>query len=88
MKNGGWLPGFVPAAEPLLFRQKDPKPFWPWHGPSGALRGSPAPVAGKLAGLKQCPPFFPGPVALLGHATRPGEPHGREGWIPDNECRG
>jgi len=27
------LPGFVPAAEALLFRQKDPKPCWPWCGP-------------------------------------------------------
>ena len=21
-----------PSDEPLLFRQKDPKPCWPWHG--------------------------------------------------------
>jgi hypothetical protein len=32
------LPGFAPAGEVLLFRQKDPKPWWPWRGPSGALR--------------------------------------------------
>ena len=32
------LPGFGPAAEVLLFRQKDPKPWWPWRGPSGSLR--------------------------------------------------
>ena len=50
----------APYDEPLLFRQKWLKPCWPWHGPSGALRGSPAPVAGKLAGLKHCPPFFRG----------------------------
>ena len=65
--------GFGPAAEVLLFRQKGPKPFWPCHGPSGALRGSPTPsallrtgpAACKLAelvlrcveGLKQCSPF-------------------------------
>ncbi|MDH5428121.1 MAG: hypothetical protein OEZ57_04925 [Nitrospirota bacterium] len=60
------LPGFGPAADPLLFRQKWAKPCWPWHGPSDALRGSPTPAAGKLAelglslveGLKQCPPFL------------------------------
>ena len=27
------MPGFGPAAEVLLFRQKDPKPCWPWRGP-------------------------------------------------------
>jgi hypothetical protein len=27
--------GFVPAAEVLLFRQKDPKPFLPGRGPFG-----------------------------------------------------
>ncbi|HBP89207.1 MAG TPA: hypothetical protein DD706_16085 [Nitrospiraceae bacterium] len=32
------MPGFVPANEVLLFRQKDPKPWWPRRGPSGALR--------------------------------------------------
>ena len=32
------MPGFAPANEVLLFRQKDPKPWWPWRGPSGALR--------------------------------------------------
>ena len=71
------MSGFGPTAEVLLFRQKDPKPFWPWHGPSGALRGSPTPAAGKLAWLKHCPPFSPVPVALLGHATRPGSPEGK-----------
>jgi hypothetical protein len=59
------LPGFAPAGEVLLFRQKDPKPWWPWRGPSGALRRLPTSVARKLAestlshveGLKQCAPF-------------------------------
>jgi len=47
-----------PCDEILWFRPKYPKPCWPWHGPSGALRGSPTLAAGKLAGLKQCPPFL------------------------------
>jgi hypothetical protein len=54
------VPGLGPAAEPLLFRQKWPKPCWPWHSPSGALRGSPTPAARKLATLKQCAPVFRG----------------------------
>ena len=29
------LPGFVPAVEPLLFRQKWPKPLLPGCGPVG-----------------------------------------------------
>ena len=52
------MPGFVPATEPLLFRQKWPKPCWPRPVPPGALRGSPTPAAGKLAALKHCPPFL------------------------------
>jgi len=64
------LPGFVPAAEVLLFRQKDPKPFLPCHGPSGSLRGSPTPAAAQLAALKQCSPNTPESAALLGHARR------------------
>ncbi len=47
-----------PYGEVLLFRQKDPKPCWPWHGPLGTLRGSPTPEAGKLAALRHCPPFY------------------------------
>ena len=53
------MSGFAPAAErllrasrrapPLLWRQKDPKPLWLWHGPSGALRGSPNPGTTKTA---------------------------------------
>jgi hypothetical protein len=39
------LPGFGPAADPLLFRRKWAKPCWPWCDPSGSLRGSPAPSA-------------------------------------------
>ena len=50
------LPGFAPANEVLLFRQKDPKPSWLWRGPSGSLRGSLTPAARKLAALKQCAP--------------------------------
>ena len=69
----------MPGAEPLLFRQKWPKPCWPWHGPSDALRGSPTPAAGKLAapvlslleGLKHCPPFLRG--RLHGSAMSPGQ---------------
>jgi hypothetical protein len=47
-----------PYDEALLFRQKAPKPHWPLHGPSGALRSSPTPAAFKLAPLKHCPPFL------------------------------
>ena len=68
-----WHGVSAPYDEILWFRPKYPKPCWPWHGPSGALRGSPTPAAGKLAALKHCPPFSPVSVALLGHATRPGE---------------
>lgn len=35
-----------------------PCKFWPWHGPSGTLRGSATPSACKLAALKHCPPFL------------------------------
>ena len=65
------MSGFGPTAEVLLFRQKDPKPCWPWHGPSGALRGSPTPAAGKLAWLKHCPPFLR--CRLHGSAMPPGQ---------------
>jgi hypothetical protein len=56
--GGRGAPGLGPAAEVLFFREKDPKPYWPCHGPSGALRGSPTPAACKLAALKHCPPFL------------------------------
>ena len=55
----------------LLFRQKDPKPCWPWHGLWGALRGSPAPAAGKLAALTHCPPSLR--CRLHGSAMPPGQ---------------
>lgn len=49
-----------------MFRQKDPKPVWPWRDPSGTLRRLPPPAARKLAkpglsfaeGLRQCAPFL------------------------------
>ena len=73
------MPGFGPAADPLLFRQKWTKSCWPWHGPSGALRGSPTSAASKLAepvlslveGLKHCPPFLR--CRLHGSALPPGQ---------------
>ena len=50
------LPGFGPAAEALLFRQKDPKPLTPrlasWERTDANLRR-----AGQLAPLKQDPPM-------------------------------
>ena len=53
-------------AHPLLWRQKDPKPFLPCRGPAGSLRGSPTPAAAQLAefilcsveGLRQCSPYL------------------------------
>ena len=49
------LPGFAPANEPLLFRQKWPKPVTPrpatLEGTDASLRR-----AGQLAGLRQGPP--------------------------------
>ena len=47
-----------PYDEILWFWPKYPKPCWPWHGPSGRLRGSPTPAARKLAAHKQCSPFL------------------------------
>jgi len=35
------LQGFAPADEAILFRQKDPKPFSPVRGPSGASASAP-----------------------------------------------
>ena len=47
-------PGFGPAAEVLLFRQKDPKPLTPC---SADEEGADARVrANQLAGLRQGPP--------------------------------
>ncbi len=60
-----------PNDEIHLFRQKDPKPCWPWHGPSGALRGSLTPAARKLAALKHCSPFLW--CRLHGSAMPPGQ---------------
>ena len=78
-KGMALLPGFAPAVEALLFRQKDPKPCWPWRRPSGALRRSPTPAARKLVefvltpweGLKQCAPFLR--CRLHGSALPPGQ---------------
>ena len=64
-------PGLGPAAEVLFFRQKDPKPCWPCHGPSGALRGSPTPAASKLAALIHCSPSLR--CRLHGSAMPPGQ---------------
>jgi hypothetical protein len=46
------LPGFAPADEALLFRQKDPKPMTPHPA---TLNGTDASLgrAGQLAALKQ-----------------------------------
>ncbi len=78
-KGYGVMPGFAPAGEALLFRQKAPKPCWPWCGPSDSLRGSPTPAARKLAelglrcveGLKQCAPSLR--CRLHSSATPPGQ---------------
>ena len=61
----------APYDEPLLFRQKWPKPCWPWHGPPGALRRAPTPAAGKLAALTHCPPLLR--RRLHGSAMPPGQ---------------
>ena len=56
ISKGFCVTGFRPAAEVLLFRQKDPKPFLPCRGPMGSLRGSPTRAAAQLATLRQCSP--------------------------------
>ncbi|HBP90498.1 MAG TPA: hypothetical protein DD706_22750 [Nitrospiraceae bacterium] len=49
------MPGFAPADEALLFRQKDPKPLTP--RPDSLERRDASPRrAVQLAGLKQGPP--------------------------------
>ena len=74
------LPGFVPADDPLLFRQKWAKPCWPWCSPSGSLRGSPTPAARKLAMLKQCAPFSR--CRLHCSATPQGQKSLQREWAP------
>ena len=48
----------TPDDEPLLFRQKWPKPCWPWHGPSGSLRNATDIGGGQTRGA--CPEFSKG----------------------------
>ena len=67
------VPGFVPAAEVLLFRQKDPKPCWPWCGPSGSLRSAADSGVAQTRYAQTMRDFYPVSAALLGHTTRPGE---------------
>ena len=45
-----------PHGEVLLFRQKDPKPWAPGRGPSGAFAPVPFVRAAELASLKQSSP--------------------------------
>ena len=48
-----------PHGEVLLFRQKDPKPWAPGRGPSGAFAPVPFVWAAELASLKQSsPPYW------------------------------
>jgi len=49
------LPGFAPASEALLFRQKDPKPLTPRPASSDKSNAGHG-RAGQLAVLKQGPP--------------------------------
>ena len=60
------MPGFGPAAEVLLFQQKDPKPFFPVRGPTGPWSTAPNNMARELASLKQ-----PSPKSRFGAAAQP-----------------
>src|SRR5688572_6852931 len=51
------LPGFAPAGEALLFRQKVPKPFPPKSAISNRADASKGGAA-QLARLRQGPPFI------------------------------
>ena len=64
----------APHAEVLLFRQKDPKPWAPGRGPSGAFAPVPKVWAAELASLRQSSP--PHRVRDRGAAT----PAGALGW--------
>ena len=61
------MPGFGPAADVLLFRQKDPKPLAP-RPPSLDKANARHGKAVQLAVLKQGPPFD-GSVRLGGRAA-------------------
>jgi len=69
------MQGFAPADESLLFRQKEPKPLSPVHGPSeptqkqtlrGASASAPNKMARELAPLKQ-----PSPKSRFGTPAPP-----------------
>ncbi|WP_342350024.1 hypothetical protein [uncultured Nitrospira sp.] len=62
-----WLPGFVPEAEALLFRQKDPKPL-----ALGVMRKMPSILAESSGGQTRLPQtvpaWLPNSAPRLGHA--------------------
>ena len=60
-------PGFAPAYEVLLFRQKDPKPCWLWRGPSGSLRGSPTSALAQT----RCAQTMRRRISAVGCTARP-----------------
>ena len=96
-RDAGELCGVsAPHAEVLLFRQKDPKPWAPGRGPSGAFATVPKVRAAELATLKQSSPL--NRVRDRGAATPGGARRWRHGmargymqktldplldWIPD-----
>ena len=68
------MPGFVPAAEILLFRQKDPKPLTP-HSASLEKANAGHGRADQLAGLRQGPPVHEN-VRLWGRMAGVGQRRG------------
>ena len=74
------MPGFGPAAEVLLFRQKDPKPLTPRPASSDETNASHR-RAGQLAVLKQGPPVD-GSVRLWDRAAGAEQSGGSPQGIP------
>ena len=73
-----------PHGEVLLFRQKDPKPWAPGRGPSGAFAPVPFVWAAELASLKQSsPPYW---IRDRGAAAPAGALGWRQGLARD-ECK-
>ena len=63
-----------PDDEVLFFREKDPKTISAVASPFGCAARFTDPGGGQTRFAQTVPAFSPVPVALLGHATRPGEP--------------
>ncbi len=78
-----FIQGFAPADEVLLFRQKDPKPFPPVHGPPGPSASAPNKMAQELAPLKQ-----PSPRSRFGAAAPPHTKAGKHSAFKPGDGKG